>query len=497
MEETERSLTRRAEARSILLVEVDMSNRAAAPARSFPVLPALALTVGLFACSVYANLSFAVNDHANYRFFPPFIPHFSANANNHLGAEYLNIARSLVRGEGFANPFKVQTGPTAWMPPVLPLILAGFLWVAEGDLDAVVALVIFAQIYALALTGILVLAVARRTTTHLGGALVASVFFVGVLCNFHLWFQFTHDYWLILLAVDALIAGLLWLRPLHSQKAAAAWGLFGGTCALINPIVAFTWGVLTLALAARRRAWSHLAVAGLCAGLTLAPWAIRNYLVFGRLIPVKSNAAYELYQSQCLQPDGLLQGRTFGGHPYTSGGPERQEYMAVGEIVFLDKRRELFWRAVAADPEDFLDRVASRVLGTTLWYVPFNRDHEDRRPLSTWGGRLTHPLPFLGFLVLAFSAVLRPLQPAQWIVMGTYTIYLLPYMAISYYERYAMPLLGVKILLVIWGADRLLSLWPPKQTVRVEQEEESPSQRANLAKSGITAPRRRIAHEDN
>jgi hypothetical protein len=43
--------------------------------------------------------------------------------------------------------------------------------------------------------------------------------------------------------------------------------------------------------------------------------------------------------------------------------------------------------------------------------------------------------------------------------MGIYVFYLLPYVGISYYDRYAMPLLGVKVLLVIWAAERLLSLW--------------------------------------
>ena len=78
-------------------------------------------------------------------------------------------------------------------------------------------------------------------------------------------------------------------------------------------IVALAWGVLTLPGARGQRAWSRLGVAVLAAGLTVTPWVVRNYLVFGRLIPIKSNLAYELYQSQCLQPDGLLRSSTFGG----------------------------------------------------------------------------------------------------------------------------------------------------------------------------------------
>jgi len=50
------------------------------------------------------------------------------------------------------------------------------------------------------------------------------------------------------------------------------------------------------------------------------------------------------------------------------------------------------------------------------------------------------------------------LSGTQWTVIGVYVVYLLPYIVVCYYERYAIPLLGVKVLLVLWGADRLLSM---------------------------------------
>jgi hypothetical protein len=36
-----------------------------------------------------------------------------------------NIAHSLAVGNGFSSPFRVDTGPTAWLPPIYPLLLAG------------------------------------------------------------------------------------------------------------------------------------------------------------------------------------------------------------------------------------------------------------------------------------------------------------------------------------------------------------------------------------
>jgi hypothetical protein len=449
--------------------------------RTATILVPLVLALVVCGCTVYANLSFAVTRPADYRYFPPFEPNNNANMNRHLGAEYLNIAKSIHRGQGFSNPFDAPTGPTAWMPPLLPTLLVGLLWVCDGDCDAVMVVILFMQVVVLIGTGLLVLALARPTTQKLGAIGVATVFLVFLLSNFHSWFQFTHDCWLVLLALDVVIGGLCWLRPLQSGKSAAGWGLLGGLCALISPVVAFAWGMSTVMLAFPQRAWSRLGIAVLIAGVMLMPWTIRNYRVFGRLIPVKSNAAYELYQSQCLQRDGLIRRSTFIHHPYSPATREHQEYKQLGEIDFLDRKREQFCQSVLADPLDFLDRAASRLLGATLWYEPFDPKKESKHPWSLWFSRLTHPLPFVGLLVLLFTSIWRPLHPWQRIVIGTYLYYVLPYAAMSYYERYGLPLLGAKVLLVIWGADRLMSLCPIRQRGPRILERSSSSSSARLA----------------
>ena len=424
----------------------------------WPFLALLFIIAFTYACSIYANCSFAIADGTRFQFFPPFKPYVNENMNGHLGAEYFNIARALANGQGFSNPFPEPTGPTAWMPPALSVLEAGLLRVCDNDKDLVTAIVVLLQVNVLIGTGLLVLALTWQTIPRGWPLVAAGVFCLGLVYEFHAHFQFTHDSWLILLMVDLLVAGLCWFRPLRSWQRASFWGLFGGLCALVNPIVAMVWGICSILTGLKQRSWLSMGAAVLVAGITLLPWTIRNYAVFGRWIPVKSNLAYELYQSQCLQPDGLLQQSTFGTHPYGSAGRERQEYKSAGEITFLEHKSKQFWEAVWADPRDFGQRVIDRFLGATVWYQPFKRDEESKRPVVFWLSRLTLPMPFLGLLVLIGSAIFVRLPAAQWIVMGVYVLYLLPYVGVSYYERYAIPLLGVKVLLVIWGADRLLCL---------------------------------------
>ena len=60
-----------------------------------------------------------------------------------------------------ADPFRVESGPTAWMPPALPAALTAFLWLAADDEKTVTNVVVTFQSVALVGTGWLVLAAAR------------------------------------------------------------------------------------------------------------------------------------------------------------------------------------------------------------------------------------------------------------------------------------------------------------------------------------------------
>jgi hypothetical protein len=400
------------------------------PTHRFPYLTAILLSAAIAGLSIHNKLT----------------------AN--LYSENFNIARALAAGRGFADAVGEPTGPTAWNAPTYPLIQAFLLRLGGGSRDVVMTGLACLHALTLVGTGWLVLAAAGYTTRRIGPVLTAVIFLLALLYHFSFWFQVAQDCWLMLLMLDLLIAGCFWFGPLDSWKRAVGWGLFGGICAMANPAIAFTWGILTLVLGLGTR--FRTAVAIVVAAVVLSPWMIRNYVVFGRLIPVKSNLAFELYQSQCLQPDGLMQATAAATHPSTPGSRERQEYRKLGEIAYLDRKWQQFCDAVADDPGNFVDRVASRFLGATVWYVPHNRPQEARRPWLLWLKRFTHPLPFLALVFLIYSGIFRPLGWTQWTVIGVYLLYLTPYVAASYYERYTVPLVGVKVLLVIWAVDRFV-----------------------------------------
>ena len=237
-------------------------------------------------------------------------------------------------------------------------------------------------------TGLLVLALVRQTTTKIWIGAAAGIFFIVLMNHFWLCFEYTHDGWLILLTFDLLIAGVVWCHPLEGWIAAAAWGLFGGTAAMINPGVGLAWVLLSVTMAYRLPAWSHLGMAFLVATLTLAPWGPFAITWNSAALYRSSRISfYEMYQTQCLQADGFIANRYLSVPPVPRPPSGKHEFSDLGETAYLDRKREQFLEAVRADPFDYLDRVASRFLAATLWYVPFRCGCIDS-PWVTLGSRL-------------------------------------------------------------------------------------------------------------
>jgi hypothetical protein len=420
--------------------------------------PIAVVVFAVVAMTLYANASLWVTDSKDYRYFPPFQRNYNQYDIKHLGAEYNHIADALVAGRGFADPFPAHTGPTAWMPPILSWILAALKWDSDGDVNYVKTAVIVLQGLTLIGTGIVLVAVGRRTV---GGGWLTAILFVGSMCYyFRHAFQFTHDCWIVLAAMDVLMAGLVFLPPATDRGLITnvVWGITGGLIALSTPVVGFIWGLFALAGCWRPGRRAAFAVSVAAAVLTVSPWVARNYRVFGRFIPVKSNLAFELYQSQCVQEDGVLHHPIWDSHPNHGGNAELREYARLGEMAFMDRKWEQFRDSVRANPGEFGRRVWNRFLEATLVYLPFNKQDEDRRPWLTWLAQLIYPLPFLCMIGLVATAAWKPLGREQWIVIAIYVAYLTPYILVSYYERYKYPLLVTETLLLVWGINRLVNM---------------------------------------
>ena len=131
------------------------------------------------------------------------------------------------------------------------------------------------------------------------------------------------------------------------------------------------WGLISLA--GVRRSRRGVAVAFLAFALTLAPWTIRNAVVFGKFIPVKSNAVYELYQSLKYSEDGLVTVDVFRHHPGNIG-PEMFEYRELGEGAYLSKKADETRALLAENPGRYARHCLYRLWVMTVRDVPFPQE---------------------------------------------------------------------------------------------------------------------------
>jgi hypothetical protein len=393
----------------------------------------------------------------------------SPESLSHLGAEYHNISKSIYRDQLFANPFEINSGATAWMPPVLSYFLAFCYYISLGNETGVVVFATVLQAAGIAATIYFFLKFASNYGLLWSGVYVTCI---ALYCNFHLLFQLIHDTGLLLVVNGSLWIGLakIWNGPL-TWKSSLMWGAFGGLSALCSPVVGVVWATVTcfrwFATDVRSARNRHLLATTIVSIAIVAPWIARNYLVFDRLVPIKSNGMFELWQSQCADDDGIFDHETAQSHPYLNF-EVREEYKRLGEIAFIESKAAIVKRKIQETPRDYFDRVISRLIAATVYYTPFNRLDPYNKPWFLFFKRLLFPLPVIALCVI-LSLAPKPMPIQVSAAISIWLLSLLPYVLISYYERYATPLLLMK-LIVVFYAWYLLNIRLSRITFRTPED---------------------------
>jgi hypothetical protein len=277
------------------------------------------------------------------------------------GYEAVGVAQSLASGNGFSRPWP-GAGPTAWLTPVMPAILAADMLVFGVHTRATfVVFVIFNEICS-ALTIFPVFFAAKRIA---GGPAADRI---GALAA-----------WLLALNPAAAVAAckLIWYTTLsgllgalllwatlavRDSKKPTAWigyGLLWGAQLMTHPSFLVLMPVAVLWLVWERLDSRQLELAALAcftAVLCCVPWTVRNFAVFHHFVPLRSNFGFELWRynhgGQQLHPN--------------SDAFERDAFSSLGEYAYThEKQREaLAW--VGAHPTAYLHATAGRV--TDFWF---------------------------------------------------------------------------------------------------------------------------------
>jgi hypothetical protein len=273
-----------------------------------------------------------------------------------------NIAYSLASGHGFGSPFRVDTGPTAWMTPLYPLILAAIMrvfgiytfasWVAAVLMNVTFSTLACVPLYY----------VGKRIGgigLGAGAAWLWAIFPNAILLSFQsLW-----DTSLSAFLGAAVLWATLKLADITSDRAWTLYGLLWGVVLMANAAVLSLFPPLLgwAAWRTRKHAPRNIALACGMVILCCTPWTIRNYRVFHAFVPLRSTLGLQLFVGNNADAHVVWLGEQ---HPIHDNA-ERDRYVQMGEIAYMAEKRRDAIRYILSFPRHEAELIAGRFV--MLW----------------------------------------------------------------------------------------------------------------------------------
>ncbi len=248
------------------------------------------------------------------------------------------IAHSIAQGEGFSNPLFGKTGPTAWLAPVFPYLLAGIFKIfgVYSKASAIAALAL--DCFFSAITCVPVYYIARK---HFGEA---TAVWAGWAWAFFPYAIFFSADFIWATTLTTLLVALIFLLTLYLVDSTSIWpwvgfGALSALGGLTDPVVMSVAPVLGAWAWYRRyksgQPWLTNGLgAVLAVVLVVSPWFMRNYETFHRVIPFRSCLGLEVYFGN--NQDSWHWGPP-GYHP-SDNENEWREYQQLGEIGYTSKK---------------------------------------------------------------------------------------------------------------------------------------------------------------
>ncbi len=277
-----------------------------------------------------------------------------------------NIASALAQGRGFSDAFRKPTGPTAWLAPVYPSLLAAIFRIfGQFTFASFLAAALLNCIFSAAATVPLFLA-----TRRIGGLAVAALAaWLWALCpaGVMLPSEWIWDTSLSAFLLTAILWATLELDDASQYLDWIAYGILWAIALLTNPSLGILLPFFLLWLSLCRpnsaaRSWKFPALATAIALICCAPWTIRNYIQFHRLIPLRSNLPFELW----IGNNDIFDEHAVGGIQRITRFGEIRLYTQLGESAFMDKKRLLAWQFIRTHPSLEARLIGRRVTATWL-----------------------------------------------------------------------------------------------------------------------------------
>ena len=403
-----------------------------------------------------------------------------------FGWEVGRIARALVTGYGYADPFTGHTGPTAWSPPLYPLLLAGVFKLCGiyAPLSAWTILTIN-SIFSAA-TAPAVYEIAKRCYNNRTANPTRSV----ALWSGWLWalYPAASQYavhwvwetslttclfaWTLVIALRVRAIGDPTTTPdiptETPSKNITLWAIFGVLWAMIflcNPTLTLFLPVCGLWMlfgtSTPSRTLSQAAFAAVLFLVCVAPWVYRNAKAFHAFIPSRSNFGAELYHSMLPEHNGFPWGITVA---FVANDPEYLSYKALGEIAYVQQKSELAHALIQAHPQRFVGYAFKRV-----YFYWIGVPHPIEKGWNGWFVEIIREMNFCflslaGLMGLALSLHRR--IPAAHLFAWAFVLLPIPYYFITSGARFRHPLEPLICILAVY---LFQSATPRSSTIRTNE----------------------------
>ncbi len=380
-----------------------------------------------------------------------------------FGWEMARIARALVTGYGYSDPFNGHTGPTAWVTPAYPLLIAGVfkLFGVYTAFSAWILLAINCVLNALMVRTTWEIAArcfngnAARGGSSARGGLSARGGFDVARWSAWLWalYPAAMQYsvkWIWEMTLTAFLFSCVLVLALRMRgigepsgspaprQTLGRWALFGllwGLIALSNPEVCIMLPVIGVwILAGAGRQWPRqvgkAALGAVVCLALIAPWSWRNWQAFHHWVPLRGNFGAELYLGNGPGAVGLLMEYN---HPGESSGQLRL-YREMGEVAYVKMRGDKAKAIIRSDWPRFFKLSAKR-----FYYFWFSVPHpSDDAPYVEYGRNLNYQFTSIAGL-LGLALALRRRVPAAGLFAWCFALLPLLYYFVTVHARFRHP----------------------------------------------------------
>jgi hypothetical protein len=366
-----------------------------------------------------------------------------------LSTENERVGRSLARGQGWTDAFGRGTGPTAHLAPLYPLLLSGVYRLAGTYETAAGRWTQIGVSITLATLALLLLPVlARKLGLSVGAGWAAALIGACLPPSALPEINGSHEQ----VAATLALLGLLWVLTDIQRQGWSGWdtllggGLFLGLTGLLAPnlllLPVLFFLVEWVRGAGRRREMVRggliLAAVGLAC---VTPWLVRNYLVLGGFVPIRSNFGLELAVGNRPGADGYTYAPGFNAmHPFGSLA-EQARLLRVGELAYMREKQGEALRWIADNPGNFVRLTLRRAW--LFWTGPHEPWRDVERP--HFPARLSSLLALVA--VAELMRLLRRGQPAGRLLGCALLAVALPYFVTHVEMRYRLPVSSLFALL--------------------------------------------------